>query len=69
MIYWGEHFERFFEVFIRHGAVVDVRNLSGIKIGEANGNGNSHHPRTRSGMGQKSTDQQATTPQQARLFE
>ena len=31
-IYWGNHFQRFFDVFIAHGAVVDVRPLSGIAM-------------------------------------
>jgi len=34
MIYWGKHFQRFFDVFIRYGAVVDIQNLQGIKIGD-----------------------------------
>lgn len=33
MIYWGRHFERFYNVFIRHGAVVDTRPLIGEQIG------------------------------------
>lgn len=36
MIYWGENFERFFDVFIQHGAVMDIRNLHGIKISGQN---------------------------------
>lgn len=34
IIYWGNNFQRFFDVFIQHGAVVDIRNLQGIKVGE-----------------------------------
>lgn len=34
MIYWGKHFERFFDVFIQYGAVVDLRALKGRRIGE-----------------------------------
>ena len=34
MVYWGTHQERFFEVFIEFGAVVDVRNLHDTMIGE-----------------------------------
>lgn len=33
MIYWGKHPERFYEVFIEHGAVVDISNLIGEDIG------------------------------------
>jgi hypothetical protein len=35
MVYWGEHYETFLEVFIRHGAVVDLRPLHGQQIGNA----------------------------------
>jgi len=33
MIYWGNNYERFYDVFIEHGAVVDIRNLIGESIG------------------------------------
>lgn len=33
MIYWGTHYERFYNVFIEHGAVVDISNLIGEDIG------------------------------------
>ena len=33
MVYWGNHFKRFYEVFIEHGAVVDLRSLQGKVIG------------------------------------
>lgn len=33
MIYWGDNYEAFYEVFINHGAVVDISNLKGEKIG------------------------------------
>ena len=33
MIYWGDNYERFYEVFIEHGAVVDISNLIGEQIG------------------------------------
>lgn len=33
MIYWGEDFDRFLAVFSKFGAVVDLRNLRGKKIG------------------------------------
>lgn len=33
MVYWGEHVTRFEEVFVHHGAVVDLRGLQGKIIG------------------------------------
>ncbi len=39
MIYWGVAFERFFCVFRKFGAVVDLRNLKGQKLGESAENG------------------------------
>lgn len=33
MIYWGDNYEDFYEVFINHGAVVDISNLKSEKIG------------------------------------
>ncbi|MCU0339443.1 MAG: phage N-6-adenine-methyltransferase [Spirosomaceae bacterium] len=33
MIYWGNNQRKFYEVFIEHGAVVDISNLIGEKIG------------------------------------
>ena len=33
MIYWGSRYERFEEIFIRFGAVVDLRHLRGKPIG------------------------------------
>ena len=38
MIYWGEDYERFFDMFIQHGAVVDLRPLHQKQIGT-----NGHH--------------------------
>lgn len=32
MIYWGDHFKKFYDVFINHGAVVDVSHLRGERI-------------------------------------
>jgi len=32
MIYWGKNYEKFFDVFIEHGAVVNICNLIGEKI-------------------------------------
>lgn len=34
MIYWGNQYDRFYEVFIEHGAVVDISNLFGEQIGK-----------------------------------
>ena len=34
MVYWGEHFRIFYEVFIEFGSVVDLRHLQGKAIGE-----------------------------------
>lgn len=34
MIYWGDNYGRFYEVFIEHGAVVDISNLIGEQIGK-----------------------------------
>lgn len=39
MIYWGRNFQRFFDVFIKYGAVVNLENLRGVRIGYANSNG------------------------------
>ena len=33
MIYWGGNYDKFYEVFIVHGAVVDLSNLQGKQIG------------------------------------
>lgn len=42
MIYWGKKFEKFFNVFYKFGAVVDLRPLKGKKFGECSGNGQLH---------------------------
>lgn len=34
MVYWGKNYDRFLEVFVRHGAVVDLRPLRGKSIGQ-----------------------------------
>ena len=34
MVYWGRYIERFFDVFIQFGAVIDLRELKGRRIGE-----------------------------------
>jgi hypothetical protein len=34
MIYWGKDYERFYDIFIEHGAVVDISNLINEEIGE-----------------------------------
>ncbi len=33
MVYWGDNYPRFYEVFIEHGAVVNISNLIGEPIG------------------------------------
>ena len=33
MIYWGSNYERYRDVFLHYGAVVDLRNLQGVSIG------------------------------------
>jgi hypothetical protein len=38
LIYWGHHFERFFQVFIKFGAVMNIENLKGVEIGQDNHN-------------------------------
>jgi hypothetical protein len=37
MVYWGAHYDRFFRVFLRHGAVVDTRPLHRARGGQADG--------------------------------
>ena len=40
MVYWGtRHIESFTKVFMRHGAVVDIRNLYTVEIGNERENG------------------------------
>lgn len=34
MVYWGNRYEEFFNIFIKHGAVVNISNLKGEKIGK-----------------------------------
>ena len=33
MIYWGKHYNKFYNIFIEYGAVVDLSNLIGEEIG------------------------------------
>ncbi|MDE0632940.1 MAG: DNA N-6-adenine-methyltransferase [Caldilineaceae bacterium] len=33
-VYWGSRYDRFFNVFVDYGAVIDVRPLIGVKIGD-----------------------------------
>ncbi len=33
MIYWGKHYQRFYDVFIHYGAVVDITHLKGEIVG------------------------------------
>jgi len=39
MIYWGQNYRRFFEVFRQYGAVLTLRELQNVKLGVANGDG------------------------------
>ncbi len=34
MLYWGAAYERFFDVFLHYGAVLDLRPLYGKQIGD-----------------------------------
>ncbi|NTV45012.1 MAG: N-6 DNA methylase, partial [Chlorobiales bacterium] len=34
MVYWGNNYSKFYEVFIEYGAVVDISNLIGERIGQ-----------------------------------
>lgn len=38
MVYWGEEYQTFFDVFIHFGAVIDLRPMEGLEIG----NGQQH---------------------------
>jgi len=33
MIYWGDNYQKFYDTFIEHGAVVDISNLHGEEMG------------------------------------
>lgn len=33
MVYWGNNFDKFYEIFIEHGAVVNISNLIGEHVG------------------------------------
>lgn len=33
MIYWGDNYQKFYDIFIEHGAVVDISNLHGEEMG------------------------------------
>jgi hypothetical protein len=33
MIYWGDSYQEFYDIFIEHGAVVDISNLHGEAMG------------------------------------
>ena len=39
MVYWGRDFDRFFSIFCKFGAVVDLRTLKGKRFGECSENG------------------------------
>ena len=34
MVYWGKNYEQFFDTFIQYGAVIDLRPLLGMHIGD-----------------------------------
>jgi len=38
LIYWGQRYDRFFEIFIRFGAVVNIENLKNVVIGQSSNN-------------------------------
>ncbi len=38
MVYWGNNFRRFYDVFIEYGAAVDISNLIGEQIGSERNN-------------------------------
>lgn len=38
MIYWGNKYKDFYDVFINHGAIVDIRSLIKVKIGPERNN-------------------------------
>lgn len=40
MVYWGNRYDTFYDVFIDHGAVVDISNLWGLSIGAERQNPN-----------------------------
>jgi hypothetical protein len=72
MIYWGNNYERFFEVFIKYGAVVNINNLFEVKIGEANENGTQSKNGGRTNKRVKPTaavQREARAPRQPKLFE
>jgi hypothetical protein len=35
MVYWGDNYDTFFDIFIRHGAVLDLRSLHRKEIGDS----------------------------------
>ncbi|MDR2735197.1 MAG: phage N-6-adenine-methyltransferase [Spirochaetota bacterium] len=34
MVYWGNNFDKFYSIFLKHGAVINISNLKGEKIGK-----------------------------------
>lgn len=51
MVYWGRHYDRFFEIFARFGAVVNLTHLHGKQIGPAKPLARSLNGHHRSGVG------------------
>lgn len=64
MVYWGRRFRRFSDVFIKYGAVTDVRYLQGRTIGSFHASGRAgRHAGVRAARG---LNGRAATPVQAR---
>lgn len=42
MVYWGKDYDKFFSVFRKFGAVVDLRNLQGKKLGQCSRDSQMH---------------------------
>jgi hypothetical protein len=38
LVYWGCHYEKFFQIFIKFGAVINIENLKNVVIGQNNHN-------------------------------
>lgn len=34
MVYWGKNYEQFFDIFVQYGAVIDLRPLIGMQMGD-----------------------------------
>lgn len=69
MVYWGNNFDRFFEVFIHYGAVVNITNLQGLTMGKKQPNGSAKTHQTQTILSSIVTDLEFPVADQARLFE